>query len=90
MVVVGGIEFRGMSTIVVNPPAAAAEVAEANPSQAVRPEINLSIFLTKKTMFHPNFETDAYFSSTQKQSRLLKINNSLQIILKFNRTTMHS
>ena len=41
MVVVGGIEFRGMSTIVVNPPAAAAEVAVANPSQAVRPKINL-------------------------------------------------
>ena len=74
MVVVGGIEFRGMSTIVVNPPAAAAEVAEANPSQAVRPEINLSISNNKKNpMFHPNFETDAYFSSTQKQSRLFEL-----------------
>ena len=31
--VVGGIEFSGMSTIVVMPPAAAARVAVAKPSQ---------------------------------------------------------
>ena len=35
--VVGGIEFSGMSMIVVIPPAAAARVAEANPSQSSRP-----------------------------------------------------
>ena len=34
---VGGIEFSGMSMIVVTPPAAAARVALANPSQSVRP-----------------------------------------------------
>ena len=36
-VVVGGIELRGMSTIVVTPPAAAARVAVAKPSHSVRP-----------------------------------------------------
>ena len=36
-VVVAGIELRGMSTIVVTPPAAAARVAVANPSHSVRP-----------------------------------------------------
>ncbi len=36
-VVVGGIEFSGMSTMVVTPPAAAARVALAKPSQSVRP-----------------------------------------------------
>jgi hypothetical protein len=36
-VVVAGIEFSGMSTIVVTPPAAAARVALSNPSQSVRP-----------------------------------------------------
>src|SRR6202011_4677486 len=35
--VVGGIEFSGMSTMVVTPPAAAARVAVAKPSQSVRP-----------------------------------------------------
>ncbi len=35
--VVGGIEFSGMSMIVVTPPAAAALVAVAKPSQSVRP-----------------------------------------------------
>ena len=35
--VVGGRQFSGMSTIVVMPPAAAASVAVANPSQSVRP-----------------------------------------------------
>ena len=34
---VGGIEFSGMSMTVVTPPAAAAAVAVANPSQSVRP-----------------------------------------------------
>ena len=34
---VGGIEFSGMSMIVVIPPAAAAAVAVAKPSQSVRP-----------------------------------------------------
>ncbi len=34
---VGGIEFSGMSMIVVTPPAAAAAVAVAKPSQSVRP-----------------------------------------------------
>src|SRR3954454_21071841 len=34
---VGGIEFSGMSTIVVTPPAAAARVALSNPSHSVRP-----------------------------------------------------
>src|SRR5262249_24842145 len=37
VVVVAGIEFKGMSMIVVTPPAAAARVAVANPSQCVRP-----------------------------------------------------
>ena len=36
-VVVGGMEFSGMSRIVVTPPAAAARVAEAKPSHSVRP-----------------------------------------------------
>ena len=36
-VVVGGIEFSGMSTSVVTPPAAAARVAVAKPSHSVRP-----------------------------------------------------
>ena len=36
-VVVGGIELSGMSTSVVTPPAAAARVADAKPSHAVRP-----------------------------------------------------
>src|SRR6185437_873556 len=36
-VVVGGMLFSGMSTSVVTPPAAAARVAVANPSQSVRP-----------------------------------------------------
>ncbi len=36
-VVVGGTEFRGMSKIVVTPPAAAARVAVSNPSHSVRP-----------------------------------------------------
>ena len=39
-VVVGGIELSGMSTMVVNPPAAAADVAVAKPSHSVRPERN--------------------------------------------------
>lgn len=34
---VAGTEFRGMSTMVVTPPAAAARVAVAKPSHAVRP-----------------------------------------------------
>src|SRR4051794_35859277 len=36
-VVVGGMEFSGMSRIVVTPPAAAARVAVAKPSHSVRP-----------------------------------------------------
>ena len=36
-VVTGGIEFSGMSTIVVTPPAAAARVAVSKPSHFVRP-----------------------------------------------------
>ena len=36
-VVVAGIEFSGMSRIVVTPPAAAARVAVAKPSHSVRP-----------------------------------------------------
>lgn len=36
-VVVGGDALRGMSTMVVTPPAAAARVAVANPSQSARP-----------------------------------------------------
>ncbi len=35
--VVAGMLFRGMSTRVVTPPAAAARVAVANPSHSVRP-----------------------------------------------------
>ncbi len=37
MSIVGGIELSGMSTIAVVPPAPAAAVAVANPSQSVRP-----------------------------------------------------
>src|SRR5690606_23953225 len=37
LVVVTGVQLSGMSTMVVMPPAAAARVAEAKPSQAVRP-----------------------------------------------------
>src|SRR4029079_9013997 len=36
-VTVGGMEFSGMSTIVVTPPAAAARVAVSKPSHSVRP-----------------------------------------------------
>ena len=36
-VVVGGMEFSGMSMMVVTPPAAAARVADAKPSHSVRP-----------------------------------------------------
>ena len=37
MVVVGGMELRGMSTTTVTPPEAAAWVPVAKPSQSVRP-----------------------------------------------------
>ena len=36
-VVVGGMEFKGMSTTVVTPPDAAARVPVQKPSQSVRP-----------------------------------------------------
>jgi hypothetical protein len=42
-VVVGGIELSGMSTIVVKPPAAAADVAVRNPSHSVRPKVYMPI-----------------------------------------------
>lgn len=35
--VVGGMEFKGMSTTVVTPPEAAARVPVQKPSQSVRP-----------------------------------------------------
>lgn len=53
IVVVEGIEFKGMSTMVVNPPAQAAEVAVENPSQAVRPVKSLQNLLVLEKSSRP-------------------------------------
>ncbi len=58
--VVGGIELSGMSTSVVTPPAAAARVADANPSHAVRPGSLTCTWLSTR----PGSSTSSSASST--------------------------
>jgi hypothetical protein len=58
-VVVGGMELRGMSTMVVNPPAAAADVAVAKPSHAVRPaKSQILIIKVRKQCYQRKFIKD--------------------------------